>query len=159
MTKVYFIVRVRGGRPIKLEPLSDNEFRFENSFTTYKFSSKNGKKQVLYTDRIKKSVGMETDKKPASEREAITLAQEIFIKYVGVYELQPSFQIEIEIQNDRIFAKATGQPPVQLFAETENSFFIKEIDAQIVFNLDGDGAVKSLVFSQGGNKMEGKKIR
>jgi len=148
-----------GGRPIKLIPLSENEFRFEDLSTTYIFSLKNGKKQVLYADRIKKSVGMETDKKPASEREAITLAQEIFIKYVGVYELQPSFQIEIEIQNDRIFAKATGQPPVQLFAETENSFFIKEIDAQIVFNLDGHGAVKSLVFSQGGNKMEGKKIR
>ncbi len=148
-----------GGRPIKLIPLSENEFRFEDLFATYNFSSKDGKKQVLYADRIKKSVGMETDKKPASEREAITLAQEILIKYLGVYELQPSFQIEIEIQNDRIIAKATGQPPVQLFAETENSFFIKEIDAKIVFNLDADGAVKSLVFSQGGKKMEGKKLR
>lgn len=148
-----------GGRPIKLEPLSDNEFRFENSFTTYKFSSINGKKQVLYTDRIKKSIGVETDKKPIEEKEAITLAKEILIKYVGVYELQPSFQIEIEMQNDHLFAKATGQPPVELFAEAEHSFFIKEIDAQIVFNLDTDGTVKSLTFSQGGKKMEGRKIR
>ncbi len=148
-----------GGRPLNLEPLSDNEFRFENSLTTYKFSSKNGKKQVIYTDRIVKSLGTETYKKLPSEREVITLSQEILIKYVGVYELQPSFQIEIEIQNDRIFAKATGQPAVELFAEAENSFFIKEIAAQVVFNLNADGTVKSLVFSQGENKMEGKKIR
>ncbi|MDZ4329491.1 MAG: serine hydrolase domain-containing protein, partial [Flavobacterium sp.] len=66
-----------GGRPLKLEPLSDNEFRFENSLTTYKFSSKNGKKQVLYTDRIVKSLGTETNKKLPSEREVITLPQEI----------------------------------------------------------------------------------
>jgi len=102
---------------------------------------------------------MKQIKKPISEREAITLTQEILIKYVGVYELQPAFQIEIERQNDRIFAKATGQPTVQLFAETESSFFIKEIGAQVVFNLDTNGTVKSLTFSQGGNKMEGKKIR
>lgn len=50
-----------GGHPIALEPLSGNEFRFKNSFTTYQFSSKNGKRQVLYTDRIIKSMGVETD--------------------------------------------------------------------------------------------------
>ena len=148
-----------GGRPIKLIPLSENEFRFEDASTTYNFLLKNGKKQVLYADRIKKSVGMETDKKPASEMEAITLAKEILIKYLGVYELQPSFQIEIEMQDDHLLAKATGQPAVQLFAEAESSFFIKEIGAQVSFNLKTDGTVKSLTFSQGGTKMDGKKIR
>lgn len=151
--------RREGGRPIKLIPLTENKFRFEDSFATYKFSIKDGKKQVLYADRIKKSIGTETDKRPVSERESITLTQEILISYAGVYELQPSFQIEIERQNDSIFAKATGQVPVQLFAETTNRFFIKEIDAQVVFNLDTNGTVKSLTFSQGGRKMEGKKIR
>lgn len=148
-----------GGRPLKLEPISENEFRFENSFTTYKFSSKNGKKQVLYKDRIKKSIGIETDKKPITEKETIALAPKILMKYVGVYELQPSFQIEIEMQNDHLFAKATGQPTVELFAESENSFLIKEISAQVIFNLNTDGTVKSLTFSQGGNKMEGNKLK
>ncbi len=148
-----------GGRPLILLPVSENEFKFENSFTTYKFSVKDGKKQVLYADRIKKSVGTETDKKPASERETISLTPEILIKYVGVYELQPSFQIEIEMENDRLFAKAMGQPAVELFAQTENSFFIKEMGAQIVFNLGSNGMVESLSFAQGGNKMVGKKIK
>lgn len=148
-----------GGRPIQLEPLSDDEFRFENSFATYKFSSKNGKRQVLYTDRIMKSSAVETDKKLPSERKAITLPQEILVRYAGVYELQPSFQIEIKMQNDRLFAVATGQPAVELFAETGNSFFIKEIAAQVVFNVNTDGTVKSLSFSQGGNKMEGKRVK
>lgn len=155
---VFYSTR-EGGRPIKLIPLSENEFRFENSFAIYQFSAPDGKKQVFYIDRIKKSIGIATDKKLPSEREIIILPQEILMKYVGVYELQPSFQIEVEKQNNSIFAKATGQPTVELFAETENSFFIKEIVAQVVFNLNTDGTVKSLTFSQGGNKMEGKKIK
>lgn len=146
-------------RPIQLKPLGNDEFRFENLSATYKFSSKNGKKQALYVDRIEKSIGIETDKKPIAEKETILLEPQILIKYVGVYELQPSFQIEIEMQNDHLIAKATRQPSVELFAQTENSFFIKEIAAQIVFNLNTDGTVKSLTFSQGGNKMEGTKSR
>ncbi|MEO6346987.1 MAG: serine hydrolase [Aquaticitalea sp.] len=148
-----------GSRPIQLEPLEHNEFRFENRFATYQFSSKNGKNQVLYSDRINKTIGVATDKNPIAEKESILLGPKILIKYVGVYELHPSFQIEVEMQNDFLFAKATGQPSVELFAEAENSFFIKEIAAQVVFNLNIDGTVKSLTFSQGGNKMEGNKIR
>lgn len=148
-----------GGRPFKLIPVSENEFKFENSFTIYKFTSKNGKKQALYADRIKKSTGNEIDKKPVSEKESITLAKEILVNYVGVYELQPSFQIEIEMQNDRIHAKATGLPPVELFAESENRFFIKEINAQLVFILGANGTVESLIFVESGQQMEGKKIR
>lgn len=148
-----------GGRPFNLIPIANNEFRFENSLATYTFSSKDGKKQAIYADRIEKSIGIETAKKPIAERATITLAQEILIKYVGFYEPQPSFQIEVKMQNDRLFAKATGQPLVELFAETENSFFIKEIGAQVVFNLNTDGTAKSLTFSQGEMKMEGKKIR
>lgn len=148
-----------GGRPIKLEPLSDHEFQFEDLFTTYTFSVKDGKKQAVYSNRIKKSIGVDTDKKPISEKESVQLDLKILNKYIGVYELQPSFQIETEVQNGRLFAKASGQPLVELFAESETSFFIKEIGGQIVFNLANNGTVKSLSFSQGGAKMEGKKIK
>lgn len=148
-----------GGRPFKLLPLSKNEFAFENSLTTYQFSTKNGKRQALYADRIVKSMGMETDKKPIAEKEAITLAKEVLLAYVGVYELQPSFQIKVELQDDRLMAIATGQPPIELLAETENRFFIREIGAQMVFNKSTDGSIISLTFSQGGNDMEGKRIR
>lgn len=148
-----------GGRPMQLEPLSNHEFRFKNSLTTYQFSFNNGKKQVLYTDRIHKSRGIETDKKSVAEREAISLPQEILIQYVGVYELQPSFQIQVEVQNGRLIAQASGQPPVELHAETRNSFFIKEIAAQVVFNMKADGSVTDLTFFQAGNSMKGKKIK
>lgn len=89
----------------------------------------------------------------------IILPTEQLQKFVGTYELQPSFQIEIEMQNNHLVAKAKGQPTLDLFATSENSFLIEEIDAQVMFNINTDGTVKSLTFYQGGKKMEGKKIR
>jgi CubicO group peptidase (beta-lactamase class C family) len=148
-----------GGRPKALLPLSANVFRFENSLATYTFSFKNGKRQVRYEERISKSIGVETDKKPFTEKEAIVLAPKILSRYTGVYELQPGFQIEITLQNDRLLAKAAGQPEVKLLAETDNRFFIKEIGARIAFNQSPEGAVNSLTFFQGGDKIEGKKIK
>lgn len=148
-----------GGRPLKLEPISPNEFRFENSFTTYQFSTIKGKKHVLYTNRIVKSAGVETDKKPVEEKESIHLAPEILLKYIGVYELQPSFHLEIEMQENRLIATTSGQPSVELFAETESRFFIKEIGAQVWFTVDEQGTVTGLTFSQGNHALEGKRIK
>ncbi len=148
-----------GGRPIQLKPLSDSEFSFENSFATYKFSSNNNKKRVLFTDRIATSIGVATNRKPLPEKEPVVLDPKILMQYVGTYGLQPSFQIAIEMKEDRLFAKATGQPIVELFAEAENRFFIKEIAAQLEFNLGTDGTAESLIFSQGGNKIEGKRVK
>lgn len=88
-----------------------------------------------------------------------TLNPEQLQKFVGAYEIQPGFIIEIERQNDRLYGKTEGQPTLELSPEKENSFQLTEIGAQIMFNISTDGTVKSLTFSQGGMKMEGKKIK
>ncbi|WP_188439247.1 serine hydrolase [Planktosalinus lacus] len=148
-----------GGQPFKLIPLSENSFQFEDSFTTYDFSMENGKKVSLFTDRINKSKGVETDKTPEPEKESISLPQEILASYEGTYELQPSFQIVVTTKDDRIFAQATGQPQFEIFAENENTFFLKVVEAKVTFNKNPDGTVKSLTLFQGGQEMEGKKIK
>lgn len=148
-----------GGQPFKLLPLSESEFQFEGSFTTYDFSKKNGKKEVMFADRINKSKGVETDKKPNPEKEAVSLPKEILANYEGTYELQPSFQIVVTTQDNRIFAQATGQPQFEIFAENENTFFLKVVDAKVTFNKNPDGTVKSLTLFQGGQAIEGKKIK
>jgi CubicO group peptidase (beta-lactamase class C family) len=93
------------------------------------------------------------------EQNNIILSPEQLQNFVGAYELQPGFIIEIERQNNQLYAKAAEQPTLELIPETENSFLLKEIGAQILFNFNTDGTTKSLTFSQGGNKMEGKKKR
>lgn len=93
------------------------------------------------------------------EIKKITLSPEQLQKFVGTYELQPEFIIEIEMQNNQLYGKTAGQPTLELTSETGNSFLLAEIGAQIMFNFNIDGTVKSLTFNQRGNKMEGKKIK
>lgn len=93
------------------------------------------------------------------ETPKMVLSAEQLQKCVGAYELQPGFIIEIERQNDRLYGKTAGQPALELTPERENNFLLEEIGAQIMFNFNSDGTTKSLTFSQGGMKMEGKKIK
>lgn len=88
----------------------------------------------------------------------MTLPTEILEKYVGKYKLLPGFVITIAKKDNRLMIQATGQPKVEIFAESETSFFCKMVDAQITFQKDGNGNVVSLDLHQGGQDQTAKKI-
>jgi hypothetical protein len=62
-------------------------------------------------------------------------------------------------EGDRLWAQATGQPPIEMFAESETLFFAKAIDAQLELVKDASGAVTHLILHQNGRKSPGKKLR
>ncbi|MDQ3013107.1 MAG: serine hydrolase [Acidobacteriota bacterium] len=92
------------------------------------------------------------------ERVAIKVDPKLFDAYVGEYELAPTFTIKISRDGDRLMATPTGQPPAELFPESETKFFLKVVDAQISFVKDDKGAVTHLILHQGGDR-QGKKIK
>ncbi|MDC8003369.1 serine hydrolase [Aureisphaera galaxeae] len=146
-----------GSQNLKLNALGNDEFAFEDSFTTYAFRTENGKKVALFKSRIREGKGVETDKARPAEKQAITLAPDILKRYEGTYELQPGFEIEITTQGNQIFAEATGQGQFEIFAEDETTFFLKVVSAQIVFTTNNQGIAESLTLYQGGQEMPGKK--
>ncbi len=147
-----------GSSNMKLFPVTENEYNFEDSFSGYRFSSEKGKKVAHFNSRIRKSKGLESDKKPPVEKEAIVVASNILEKYIGTYELQPGFTIEITAKGNQIFAQATGQGQFEIYPESETEFFFKVVPAQIVFTTDESGMAQSLTLHQGGQALEAKKI-
>ncbi|MFN3969477.1 serine hydrolase [Flavobacterium sp.] len=93
------------------------------------------------------------------ERKEITLTNEQLQKFIGVYEIQPGFEITISTDKDQLFAQLTGQQALPIFAENETQFFLKVVDAQIHFVPNETGAINGLVLLQNGNKIEGKRIK
>ena len=89
----------------------------------------------------------------------VTLAPAVLDRYVGEYELAPNFHIVVTRDGNGLFGQPTGQDKVQLFAEKEDSFFLKVIDAQIVFTKDSSGSVTGMVLKQNGGEAPGKKIK
>jgi CubicO group peptidase (beta-lactamase class C family) len=94
-----------------------------------------------------------------TDRKEIFVPENILQQYIGEYQLSPDFIVTIILQDGKLRARATGQPEFQLFAEKENYFFLKAVDAQVEFIKDSTGKVEKMVLYQGGGRTEGKKIK
>jgi hypothetical protein len=92
-----------------------------------------------------------------SERKEIKVPHEILAKYVGYYELAPGIVITMSLDGDKLFTQLTGQPKFEVFAETERDFFLKVVDAQLTFEMDGQGKVIDLVLHQNGRDQSAKR--
>lgn len=79
--------------------------------------------------------------------------------YAGEYELVPGFSITIRLDGETLKAQATGQEEFPIFAETENMFFYKVVEAKIEFIKDSSGKISSIILHQGGRDMPGERIK
>ncbi|RIA10360.1 CubicO group peptidase (beta-lactamase class C family) [Flavobacteriaceae bacterium MAR_2010_72] len=147
-----------GSTKLPIYPMSNSKFIFEGGDTSYEFSSKDGKKLANFSNGGNTIVGKEIDKAAPADKVAITLAPEILKQYIGKYEIMPQFIIEITVNENQIFAQATGQPQFEIFAEKEDSFFLKVVPAELIFNKDDKGKVVSATLNQGGQQMTGSKL-
>ena len=96
---------------------------------------------------------------PQGNRKEITLAPEVLDRYIGEYQLAPTFSIVITREANALFAQATNQPRFPIFAEKEDDFFLKVVNAQLRFTKDASGTVTGLVLHQNGQATPGRKIK
>jgi CubicO group peptidase (beta-lactamase class C family) len=146
-----------GSAKIEIFPLSENTFMFPQSRSSYAFSMKDGKKEVIFKGS-EDAVGKEIDKAPPTERKEITLAEEILKQYIGSYQIQEGFNIDITVEEGKIFGEATGQPKFQFFPYAENGFFLKAFEAEVTFDKNDEGKVFQLNLHQNGRKTPAKKL-
>ncbi len=92
-----------------------------------------------------------------NDRPEIVVDPAILEAYVGVFELRPGFHLTISLENGKLMAQATGQPMIELHAESETEFFINEVDAQVTFVKGTGGRAEELILHQGGRDMPGKR--
>lgn len=153
------IVRPGGSRR-KMMPVEKDRFILENSLMFATFSRDDSGKviSVKTDDRGEAVKWTRTDKKTEVKKEKF-LPEELLDKYVGEYQIQPGFIIAFTREGNRLFTQATGQGKFEIFAETETKFFLKVVDAQVEFVADPDGKVNKMILYQGGQTIEGKRVR
>jgi hypothetical protein len=71
----------------------------------------------------------------------------------------PSLSITIALRGDQLQASPTGRGFYDIFYESDKVFKLKVIDAKIEFITDDTGTVTELVFHNGKQKTNGKKVR
>jgi hypothetical protein len=89
----------------------------------------------------------------------VTVADAILQTYVGNYELQPGFILSVTKDGNQLKTQATGQAAVAIYPSSETEFYLKVVDAQLVFNKNDAGAVVSVTLLQGGQEITGKLIK
>jgi CubicO group peptidase (beta-lactamase class C family) len=97
--------------------------------------------------------------RPPVERTEITLAAEILEDYVGEYEMGPGETIVMTVEDGRLHAQPAGQSKLPLYAEAEDRFFLRAVNAQVSFTRAPSGEVTGLVLHQGGRDQSARRIR
>jgi CubicO group peptidase (beta-lactamase class C family) len=90
------------------------------------------------------------------ERVEIALPVRVLEQYVGEYQL-PGLVLNVAIENGQLMGRVPGQPPFALFAEGEDRFFLKVVDARIEFVREGE-RVTEVVLHQGTRDERGGRV-
>ncbi|MBI4660493.1 MAG: DUF1080 domain-containing protein [Verrucomicrobia bacterium] len=91
-----------------------------------------------------------------------TFASSVLDRYVGTYRVDEGLTITVSRVDSQLTArlKSPGREnSFPLFAESQTAFFIKSVDAQIVFHPGADGKADALVFHIGGEQRPAKRIQ
>ena len=102
--------------------------------------------------KVLKDLGVKVD-----ERKEVKLNAEALKQYAGKYQLAPNFIITVTVSGEQIFAQATGQPEFEIFPSSEDTFYLKVVNAQLKF-IKEIGTVARLILLQNGKEMPAKKI-
>lgn len=85
-----------------------------------------------------------------AQRTAIELDSESIKPFEGIYRLPEGMELTFELERDTFWLKIPSQPKFQLFAESENKFFLKAFNAQCTFLIGDDGKVSEMIWREGG---------
>jgi hypothetical protein len=143
-----------------IKPYEKDKYFFENMMNTIEFLRNNSGvvEKLIFKGREEPSIWMKTDK-PLPVIMEIDVDTRILDTYVGEYELGPNFILTVTRDKSQLITQATGQGKIEIFAESETKFFVKVMDAQLEFIKDVSGKVEKLILTQGGRKMDAKKIK
>jgi len=105
-------------------------------------------------DSIGKAIlGDQIETVKVNEIKKISLNKKDLLTLTGEYQLAPNFILTISESASGLFAQATGQQKLPIFAKSKNEFFFK---ASLTFKKNKEGKVDSLVLHQNGHHLANK---
>jgi len=150
----------QGSSKRELLCVGQDQFRFVGEVTMLEFQRSNGKVTgARLRTRMADEQMTRTDRPLPEPVKEIAVDAATLKRYVGVYELQPGFNLTFRADGGRLFAQATGQEEFEAFASSSTAFFLKVVEARMEFYPEADGSVKKMKLFQGGAEMEGKRIK
>jgi serine-type D-Ala-D-Ala carboxypeptidase/endopeptidase len=89
----------------------------------------------------------------------ITLDATVLERYVGAYQLAPGATLTVTRTDNHLFVQLTGQPSFEVFPTAEREFFYKVVNAQLTFDVEGQGSATAVVLHQNGQNLRASRIK
>ena len=148
------------GPKYPLRAYQENMFFADNALLTMEFTkNRNGEIDKLISKKLVGNEVWHKTNKPMPPENGIEVDEKILTTYVGEYQIPSIMNFSISIEQGRLFLEGEGQDKVEMFADTENTFFLKVNDAQLEFVKDDSGSVAKAILNQGGRQAEANKIK
>lgn len=105
-------------------------------------------RRLLYGKPLEKAIKKE-----------VTLTNEQLTPLLGTYLLGPGASMEMSITDGKLYTQITGQPKLEVFAENEDTFFLKEVKATLTFGKDDKNKIAGVTIKQGDREITAIKIQ
>jgi CubicO group peptidase (beta-lactamase class C family) len=93
------------------------------------------------------------------EKQVLRLDPATYKEYVGRYEVNPVYALDVKQDDYSLVVQPTGQALTTFYAEAQTLFYSTDPYVRIQFFKDRQGAVERLVLLQGDLEVEAKKVR
>ena len=155
--------QVTGQGEFEIYPESENKFFLRVVDAVVEFN-KNDQGEVesftLFqngTEQLAKRTSDEAPKVEKKERVEIELTESQIESYDGSYVLAPGVEFTVTHKGNQLYVKLTGQPSYPVYAESENKFFYKIVDAQLEFEVNNEGEAVAVTLFQNGAQQRAKR--
>ena len=96
---------------------------------------------------------MDIEKEDAVDPEDFVYDYEKFDEIVGRYEMEdaPGFIMEFTRDEENLYAQATGQGRIEIYASSDSTFYLTIVEASMTFHRNEDGEIDAMTLHQNGN--------
>jgi CubicO group peptidase (beta-lactamase class C family) len=156
----------RTNRPLsRIYPEAEDKFYFghDHTVTLVFVRDQNGKvrshivHQLAEDNEAIKMEGAEAEEAMATFK-IIILDSTLLKKYIGMYDVNSQFKINVTYKEGKLFAQAFEYPDLEMQARSETEFVNRQLGIELSFEVAEDGTVAGLVLKYGNMEMRGTKI-
>lgn len=144
------------GRPKRpIFPSSKNEFYCKEVEANMKFVT-DEKGNVIYG--IFNQNGQQIEAKKLIDETPVNVDPAVFDKYIGKYDAGENNTVVITKESNKLFAQGTNLPVYRLLPASETEYFLREVNARLMFKVSGDKA-DSILINMGGNEITAIRLK
>jgi serine-type D-Ala-D-Ala carboxypeptidase/endopeptidase len=155
----HLFAQLTGQQALEVFPESEKEYflKVVDAQLTFETDSQGKATAVVLHQLGRDQRASRIEGEPVAPKE-ISIDPKVFDGYVGRYQLVPGVVMTMTRQDNHFFTQLTGQPAFEVFASGERQFFLKVVDAQLTFEVDGQGRATAAVLHQNGRDQRATRI-